>query len=399
MPMQTPPEVTTPAVNTNDGDHTPIDVLTDDAPPMHTGDAGQDTTAPLHVQPAATVDTPAMPLPVTAPIAATLTTDTAVPTPAMPLPVTPPMAATPVQLTVPVPVPTGTAAAPLPVPNTVVAIAPVAAPAVPVPVVNAAGGTLPVGMLLAGAGAAPMPQPLVTPPVGNIIVPQGAAAAAIAPALPLAVPMPLAPAGAALQGVPIINGAVHDPALSARLQVFQELEDHTTHRYGVAKVPVKAGWGATFIKQRVLCINETPLTVGHHRTKGDAVPRVSIGVRPCSEGDIAAAQKLLGGRAGPPYEHSNTTIYVRKDQTCREHGKNKATPKPFENVFNATVDGAPPTRVDANTIVNGDIVVVECQLRRWQKVGNENNKNWEEWGTQLQLVRIDLLYAQPDHDD
>ncbi|OBZ70340.1 hypothetical protein A0H81_09547 [Grifola frondosa] len=71
---------------------------------------------------------------------------------------------------------------------------------------------------------------------------------------------------------------------------------------------------------------------------------------------------------------------------------------PFNDVFDSTT-GQSIDRISAAAVMPGDVVEVNARLLRWPKVGNYKNQSWDEWGTLLELSRIELIFMKTDSGD
>ncbi|OBZ66981.1 hypothetical protein A0H81_12999 [Grifola frondosa] len=160
---------------------------------------------------------------------------------------------------------------------------------------------------------------------------------------------------------------------------------------------------------RIMCIDGLPVTFwigGIARSLwffsdgGEPRQRVNIGVRLLCEGDLESAHALVNGRSRPPINDMPNAVYAGKLMTSRSKGDPALTAAPFTRVYDATERFGPKTTMDtisAATISKNDVVLVECQLKRW-KVGDKakySNK-WVTWRCGFELSSVSLLYIAPD---
>ncbi|OBZ74968.1 hypothetical protein A0H81_05664 [Grifola frondosa] len=203
----------------------------------------------------------------------------------------------------------------------------------------------------------------------------------------------------------IIDPGYFPPHLLTHLETLLHIEDGVNYRFSILHVPKSAKWGTTTETSMYLCIDECPLALSmtgvvdklwFYTHDGLAVPRASIGILPCTNAELVAAQQMLGRFAQPTYVHENTTIYARKDQSIRARGKTTLSGKPFTKVFDATNPRGNVPRISAAILDVNDVVLVEFRLLRYPKSKFKGNKGtWEEWMTQYELRRIDHLFVSP----
>lgn len=74
----------------------------------------------------------------------------------------------------------------------------------------------------------------------------------------------------------------------------------------------------------------------------------------------------------------------------------------FDEVYDATEEFTSKSAMPhlrAADLAEEDIVVVECNLTRWKKQGENKKKMWTSWDIGFELLSVSLLYTEPSSVD
>ncbi|KAK7026977.1 hypothetical protein R3P38DRAFT_3191223 [Favolaschia claudopus] len=318
--------------------------------------------------------------------------------------------------------PTATANAPPAVSPTAAAIAPPAAANTD----NAVPQLAPaVDLAVAPAATAVAGNANVLPPAVDLAVAPAATTVANS-----AIVLPLAPASVAVT-VPVTSRPLSVSLISAalvglgstrlehcndvligRVTGIHRWKEEDRFRFPLWDVPLDANWGPPlpFDKpDELLCAANTASALKFHFVAelsryvladrdGGALDQVSVNVVPMAARVRTAAETQVQQLSTP-----STTVpisywgpgQIRARTWTSTYGK---APNPFTNIFDARVSFRPyggMDRLQVGDLGARDIVVIECQIRRYKIDKKKEETGWHKWITYHDLLSISLLQKAP----